>query len=247
MYKFADIHCHIIPYVDDGAYTMQEAVALLRLEYEQGTGVVCLTPHLRAGMFESSDEKVTEEYVKLRDLIEKENLPLTLYQSREYHFDKLFRTKLEQGSVRPLGNSKNLLVEFGGRHTGEAMIAAIQLVKSAGYEPVIAHVERYAPVQQDLSFAQVLVDNGAKLQINAGSVLGREGIRQKHLVAKLMKQDLVCAIGSDAHDCNVRTPDLGKCAEYLEKKMSREYADRLLRTGPLDILQHKDFPSEQRN
>ncbi len=247
MFKLADIHCHIIPYVDDGAYTIQEAEALVRMEIEQGVDVICFTPHLRAGMFESSDEKVQAEFVRLEELVKENGLPLTVYQSREYHFDKLFRSSLEQRKIRPLGNGNTVLIEFGSRHTREAMLDAVDLVKSAGFQPLIAHVERYFPVQQDLSFAKELVDSGAQLQIKAGSVLGKEGMRQKHLVMKLMKQDLVTVIGSDAHDTKVRTPDLLKCAQVLEKKISREYVDRVLRSNPLAILQHTDSSSEQKN
>lgn len=234
--ELTDLHCHIVPYVDDGAYTMEEAAALLRMEAEQGVRTICLTPHLRAGMFESSDEKILDQFEKLCAFVEKENLPLTLFHSREYHFDRLFRKRLEEGNVRPLGKKNYLLVEFGGRHSAQDMLSAVELVKAAGFYPLIAHVERYAPIAQDLNLASRLVEAGACLQINAGSVLGREGMKQKHLCAKLMKLDLVTAVGSDAHDTKIRRPELDACAAYLEKKIGRDYASRVLCSNPHDIL-----------
>lgn len=235
--ELADIHCHLMPYVDDGAYDEAESLALLKLEAAQGVRTICLTPHLRAGMFESSDEAIERQFALVQELVREAALPLRLYHSREYHFDRLFRSRLERGDLRPLGAGSCLLVEFGGRHSAEDMLDAVALVRDAGWRPLIAHVERYGPTQQDWTFAYELREAGALLQVNAGSVLGREGRRQKQLTKRLLQKELVSVIASDAHDVRVRTPELGLCARHIEKKFGRETAQRLLCDGPKAILQ----------
>ena len=140
-FELADIHCHLMPYVDDGAYDEEESLELLKLEAAQGVGSICLTPHLRAEMFESSDETVAEHFALVQRLVEEAALALRLYYSREYHFDRIFRSRLESGNRRPLGQGKHLLVEFGGRHSAADMLEAVASVQEAGWKPLIAHVE----------------------------------------------------------------------------------------------------------
>jgi len=234
--ELADIHCHLIPYVDDGAYDIDESRKLLKTEVEQGVRTICLTPHLRADMFETPEEEILRRFEQVRELVQEENLPLTLYHSREYHYDALFRQKLAEGAVRPLGEGNTLLVEFGRRHGEEEMLQAVETVLAAGFRPLIAHVERYRPTQNDWKFAYELIDAGAFLQINAGSVLGREGFHQKQLCKKLLQKELVAVIGSDAHDTRVRVPDLQDCRKILEKKYGPDTAKRLLSDKPLAIL-----------
>ena len=234
-FELADIHCHLMPYVDDGAYDEEESLELLKLEAAQGVRSICLTPHLRADMFESSDETVEEHFALVSRLVDEAGLSLRLFHSREYHFDRIFRSRLESGNLRPLGKGRHLLVEFGGRHSEADMLEAVTLVQEAGWKPIIAHVERYAPLQA-LSFADELRSSGAMLQVNAGSVLGREGLRQKQLTKRLLQKGLVDVIASDAHDVRIRTPELELCARQIEKKYGLGLARRLLCDTPNAIL-----------
>ena len=235
--ELADLHCHLMPYVDDGAYDRDECLALLQMEAEQGVRSICLTPHLRADMFETPDGEILRHFAEVQELAEEAALPLQLCHSREYHFDRIFRKLLLSGQLRPLGEGRTVLVEFGSRHSGEEILDAVKMVRDRDYVPLIAHVERYAPLQQEWGFAQALREQGALLQLNAGSVLGREGLRQRLLCKKLLQKDLVTAIASDAHDMKIRTPQLRQCAEHLESKFGLRAARKLLNGNPKAILE----------
>lgn len=239
-----DIHCHLLPYVDDGAYDEDECLELLRREADQGVRTICLTPHLRADMFESTDEEILERFALAQTLVREAELPLTLYHSREYHFDRILRGRLLTRDLRPLGRGNTLLLEFGGRDSEEEILDAVKLVRRAGYVPLIAHAERCLPLHQDWAFAHELQDAGALLQCNAGSVLGREGLRQKLLCRKLLQKNLVAVIASDAHDADVRVPELALCAELLESKYSRGLAQKLLCGNPTAILNGQNLRGE---
>ena len=85
--RMVDIHCHLLPYVDDGAEDLDEAVELLEEQHKQGVTTICFTPHLRTDMFESPDEKIIRQFERL-DRIQRENgFGMSLYLSREYHCD----------------------------------------------------------------------------------------------------------------------------------------------------------------
>lgn len=235
--ELVDLHCHLMPFVDDGAYNEEECLELLRREAAQGVRTICLTPHLRADMFETTDEEIIHHFALVRDLVREAELPLRLYHSREYHYDRIFRKRLQEGTLRPLGEGDTLLVEFGARVSEEELLEAIARVKSFGYVPMIAHVERTEPLQRDWAFARTLREAGALLQLNAGSVLGREGLRQKLLCRKLLQNDLPSVIASDAHDIRIRVPELDLCAQHLEAKYGRGLAKRLMNSKPIAILE----------
>ena len=101
-----------------------------------------------------------------------------------------------------------------------------------GYVPVLAHIERYEVIRKNFDLIEELGDMGCRMQVNAGSILGKDGFKIKRFCAKLMKYDLIDFIGSDAHDLAERAPLLGECAEYLQKKMGNEYAKKILCENP---------------
>ena len=229
----ADIHCHIVPYVDDGAAVLEEAIALLESQYLQGVRIVCATPHLRAGMFESSDEEIIRQFKRLKEMASEKFPDLSLFLSREYHCDKLLRDKLISNDLLPLGDG--LLIEFSSRHTEKQIHEYIRLVKDRGLVPVIAHVERY-PVIDSKAAVKALKELGARIQVNAGSVLGREGFRKRLFVRSLLKEKLVDVVASDCHDTENRPCELQAAYEWIRKKCGASYASDVLYRKPLEIL-----------
>lgn len=233
--KIIDIHCHILPYVDDGAANLEEALVLLRMEAQQGVTEICLTPHLRHKMFETPDEKIRDKFNQLRDAAWDERIPIQLHLSREYYFDEQFQKALKEKNVLPMG-SDILLTEFSYSSDAQALHAAANEILDAGYYPMFAHVERYKAFQDDPECGRPLVEMGVLLQMNADSILGLEGRKTRALAERLLKTGCIHVLASDAHDSENRIPNLKKCADYLEKKIGRAGTQRLLYDNPLAIL-----------
>ena len=235
MIRIADIHCHILPYVDDGAEQKEESMALLESQFQQGVRVVCLTPHLRKGMFETPDEEIFRQFEKMKQSAQVFNRRLHLYLSREYYCDSSFIQRVEEGEVIPMGNGSYLLTEFSTRYSKQEVYEFIKLIRKSGYRPLIAHVERF-PLLKDLNCVEKMIHLGAKIQVNAGSLLGREGIRQALWTRKLIKSHLVHVVASDAHDTENRPPELKKAAGYLQRIVGKEETINLLYENPITIL-----------
>ncbi len=233
--KLIDIHCHVLPYVDDGAADLEEALELLRTEAQQGVTRICLTPHLRHRMFESSDEKILEKFLQLQNAAREQDVPVKLHLSREYYFDDQFRKILREKKVIPMGGDI-LLTEFSYSSDYRILHAAAEEILSRGYFPLFAHVERYKAFQDDPECGEPLVEMGVMLQINADSIIGRDGRKTKHLCERLLKTGCIHVVASDAHDTENRIPNLRKCADYLEKKIGRAGTHRLVYENPLAIL-----------
>ena len=236
MINLVDLHCHILPYVDDGALRAEESQQLLEMLFLQGVRFLCATPHLRNRMFETPDQDIRVQFAELQNFAERQRYPVRLLLSREYHCDKLFEECLKAGTVLPIGAGNALLVEFSQRHDYEYILGWVKDLRRRGYQPLIAHLERYPAVEGDLDKVSNLIQNGAKIQMNADSVLGREGLRRAKWSKKLLKEALVHVIASDSHDPVDRPPELDACQRFLRKKVGDAYADALMRDNPMRIL-----------
>ena len=248
--NFADIHCHILPYVDDGALVFEVTKELLEDMFRQGVRYICCTPHLRKGMFETPDDEVIRQFERVRQYAaERYGAQLQLFLSREYHFDQLFREKLTKGEILPLGGNgyysfssialgapRRILLEFSRRHTPEDLEEAVRLTTTHGYSPVIAHVERYSKAVCDPKEIRKLADLGARIQLNASAVIGRGGFSENAVCKKLLKEGLAHVVASDAHDPEDRPSEMEKAAQHLTKKYGTSQAEALLYKNPLRML-----------
>lgn len=232
--RLADIHCHILPYVDDGAEHTEQMGLLLASAAEQGVETICATPHLRHGMFETPDEEIVRQYRRACRYIEERELPIRLFLSREYFCDDSFLRRLSENKLIFMGAGSTVLTEFSGRYSAEKIEGYLKKILDAGLTPLIAHVERYGSLSEDR--IRGFVEMGAKVQINAGSVLGREGHWQKKLCWSLLRHKLVCAVASDAHDPTYRPNELGLCARKIKQKLGQTRAQEVLWDGPMEIL-----------
>ena len=236
MTKIVDLHCHILPYVDDGALRCEESDELLEMLFQQGVRVLCATPHLHKGVIETTDEEIQAQFADLLKRADRLGERMTLLLSREYHCDDLFRERLEAGNVLCMGAGNTVLMEFSSRHTFEDILSWVEGVRQRGYSPLIAHIERYPALNGSPEKVSALIQSGAKIQMNAGSILGREGFRQALWSKRLLKKSLVHVVASDSHDPELRPPELDACMKVLRKIVGRDDAMALLRDNPIKIL-----------
>ena len=136
-----DIHCHILPYVDDGSDDEDETRDLIAMQSRQGVDRIIITPHLREGMFETSQRQVDMEFDRLREYTRTIPQGPHVYAGRENHCDHLFLHELRRGRAVTLAQSDYILIEFA-RHSRERIFKYTREVLEQGLIPVIAHVER---------------------------------------------------------------------------------------------------------
>ena len=229
----ADIHCHILHCVDDGASGMEEALELLHIEAEQGVGQIYLTPHLRHRMFESPDDEIIRRFKQLKERAA--DIPLGLHLSREYHFDKMLaRAIMDDRLMLMEGNT--LLTEFSYTDEFEFVTDAVMRLKKRGIQVLIAHAERCRALWKDTSKAAYLCDMGALLQANAASILGEDGRSERKCALQLLKEDLIYAVASDAHNTVDRLPNLDRAEQFITKKFGGQMAEKLLHTNPMKLI-----------
>ncbi|MCD7735803.1 MAG: capsular biosynthesis protein [Lachnospiraceae bacterium] len=230
-----DIHCHILPGVDDGANGMNEAYKLLRLEHQQGVRDIILTPHFRSGMFETDRDRIRERFRELAGNLKNVGIDVRLYLGCELHQCEDMIERLESDPAYTLAESDYVLTEFSEKDSAEQIERCITELLHHGYIPVIAHVERY-PAMCDIKQIRHIVEVGAYIQVNAGSLLGREGWHSRRFTGKLLSKGYIHFIGSDAHDLRRRTPCMDECEAFLVKKTGKANAEKLLMENPYKIL-----------
>ena len=224
---FVDLHTHILPGVDDGVQNLEDALAMLKMAQQQGTGTVVLTPHYRGAFRSNVRSKLEPMYQAFLEEAQKACPELSVYLGCEVSYERDISEKLAQGSVLSINGSRYVLLEFQqGVFRSGVMDGVLELL-NFGYVPIIAHVERYEVFYREPGLVQDLVDLGALVQLNADSVLGKMGFGTKWFCHKLMRQHLVHFIASDAHSLEGRPPELKQCFEKLAKKYGHAYA-RLL-------------------
>lgn len=235
MTGIADIHCHMIPGVDDGAADMETALQMLRMEYEQGVRRIIFTPHFRREYFETSRDMIKARFRELCEQVRMQGIGLELYLGCEFHRQSdMFELSDKERAYR-MADSDYILMEFSGADTADTVKRYVTEALIHGVRPVIAHAERY-PALRNVRLVRFLVDSGAYIQVNAGAILGNEGWSSRRFCKLLLREGLVHLIGSDAHDIKRRRPCMAQCVSYLERKFGADRAEQLMIDNPGRII-----------
>lgn len=238
---FTDIHCHVLPMVDDGAETVEMAINMLKVASEEGIHKIILTPHQKADRRCVTPEGIIRRMHLLQEEVDKRRIPITMYPGNEILYRHGLAELLEQGKIRTLADSHYVLVEFLPGEDYSYIRDALNRLTSFGYRPVAAHVERYLNVVKDLRRALALKeDTGCYFQVNSSGVLGEHGHGEKVITRKLLKEGLIDFVATDAHRSDgYRSPRLRNCADWMQKKMGKGCVDKLLIGNPEAVIEDK--------
>lgn len=230
-----DIHSHILPGVDDGAKSLDEALQMLEIAMQEGIEAMIATPHYEVGMKKGYVKKCLDVYAKLQENILTKELPIQLYLGNEIYYSESVLELLQKGEINTINSTPYVLVEFPIHIGQQSMERALNNLFYAGYWPIIAHAERYS-VLRDIDKVSNLVRSGVYIQVNADAILGEEGWTTKRFCRRLMKKGLMHIVATDAHRANRRKPIIKECLEYIEKKYGKDYRKQVSEDNPLKIL-----------
>jgi protein-tyrosine phosphatase len=234
--KLMDIHTHILPGADDGAKDMQEALSLVRLAWDNGTTGIVLTPHHR-GTFKNDPDSLRERFRLFQKAVHKEVPKMKLWLGCEIRYQSDIPQKIQQGALLTMCDSRYVLLEFASTAFRSHIVSAIRECEDIDKIPIIAHAERYDAFHQDASLVDEVLRMGARIQLNADSIMGKCGFRVKRLCHKLLKAKKVHFVASDAHDSKYRRPVLLPCYNRIRKKYGEEYAKQLFWYNPRTLIE----------
>jgi protein-tyrosine phosphatase len=218
-----DIHCHILPSLDDGSKDFAESIEMAKEAYSEGITTIIATPHHKNGSYENDAKTVNSAVDQLNKRLEKEKLPVTICQGQEIRiYGELIDDLLDQ-SILSLNGSKYILVEFPSDHVpryAEKLLFDIQL---KGYIPIIAHPERNREIMTNPHLLLNLVKKGAASQVTAASLAGKFGKKIKKFSLQLVESNLTHFMASDAHNRTNRNFQFENGLDVIKKEFGHDY------------------------
>lgn len=196
---FVDMHSHLLPGIDDGAKNIEESLALIKQLSSYGISNFRVSPHVLGGVWENSSSKIKETATYLKDELIKNNLEdIQLHAAAEYLMDPFFSDLLEKDDILPL-KDKYILVEMSFLNPPINLDEILFQIQLKGYQPVLAHPERYLFYHNDFSKYEKLINAGCKLQLNLFSLTGHYGKDTMKIAYKLLKNNMYTYVGTDIH------------------------------------------------
>ncbi|WP_342541379.1 CpsB/CapC family capsule biosynthesis tyrosine phosphatase [Heyndrickxia sp. FSL K6-6286] len=200
-----DIHCHILPYIDDGPKNYDEALDMAKGAVEAGITHLYATPHHFNGRFENQKDKIIENVAIFNDKLQKENIPLIIHLGQELRIHREIFLTYELDEILTLDNKgKYLLLELPSFEVPTYTHEVIYELLLKGITPIIVHPERNKGFIQDFDELIKIVQGGALTQITSGSLIGHFGKKVKSFSQKIIEQQLAHFIATDAHSTITR-------------------------------------------
>lgn len=234
----ADIHCHILPNLDDGARDKDMALEMLRQSYEEGIRLIVFTPHVRKPWLDVSEKQVQEVFEEIRREVQTEYPDLHCYLGSEVYFTRELYEE-HRNKIRRMNETDYLLVEFSTACTYADVEYAISRLLSDGYLPIIAHIERYAGLWSSRELLKRLKRMGAYLQVNAGTVDHPIDRQQRKQMEALLQEEMIDFVATDAHDLQRRKPLMQSCAQRIHLLCGEAYAKKVCYTNAVRLIEGK--------
>ena len=236
-----DIHSHILPGLDDGAKSMADSLAMLKIAAESGTTDIVATPHANS-KYSFSPDLIDR---KISELQAASPTP-RIHRGCDFH---LTVENIEDALAHPAKYTINgkgyLLVEFSDSLIPKTTDDIFDRLQGAGLIPVITHPERNAILKSRTDLLRLWVGNGCLVQITAQSLLGRFGRTARSFAVQLFQQNLVHFVASDAHDTKHRPPALKAAYDYVAKTWGKERAQTVFVTAPRAAILGEPFYADQ--
>lgn len=238
-----DIHCHIVPCVDDGSGSITDSVEMALLAAKNGTKAIIATPHCNMpGLFERYwSEEYTGKIKKLNAELKKRDIQLTVFPGQEIFAYGDIIPRLKNGELITLNNSRYVLVEFDFSVSEDQIYSVIGSLVSKDYIPIVAHPERYSMVYENPKSVEKMRSFGALIQVNAGSIVGELGLMSKRASGFILENRYADFVASDAHSQYYRTTDLSDAHEIVCGYYGYDYADLIFDTNPLNVINNKEI------
>lgn len=193
------MHSHLIPGIDDGAKTVEDSIKLIRQLTDLGYQKIITTPHIMGEYYPNTPERIKAGLSSVRKALKAAQIEIIIEVAAEYYLDDFFEDLLNAEAPLLTFSGNHLLVECSMLAESANLPEYIFQLKTRGYQPILAHPERYLYYADRLEVFQKIKDIGCSLQVNLLSLAGHYGPQQKKLGIKLLKMGIVDFLGTDLH------------------------------------------------
>lgn len=193
-----DLHSHLIPGIDDGAKNMKDSISLIQKLCALGYRRIITTPHVMADLYPNTPEDIQKGLAAVRSALSAQNIDIEIDAAAEYFIDEYFAALVEHDQLLTLPGNR-VLVEMSTLHAPSNLFNDLFRLQTKGYQPVLAHPERYVFLKEDFRQYTRLKDYGCEFQLNLLSITGYYGKPVRDIALKLLKNKMIDLLGTDMH------------------------------------------------
>ncbi len=219
--EFTDIHCHILPGLDDGARDEEESLAMIRMAVEEGVTRFIATPHYSRQFRNDCPERIREKChqieEKARETITKD---LEIFPGQEIFWEEEIPEKLDRGEILTLADSSYILMEYRPSVSYRTLLSSLRILRTGGYLPILAHAERYSILRKE--GLQELKKSGIYIQMNYASIGRNLFQKDERWCRKQLKEGYIDFLGTDMHNTKSRPPRIQEAMKWLIPHMDEE-------------------------
>lgn len=234
-----DLHCHILPGVDDGSPDLEQSHAMARMAVEEGVTVQACTPHMFPGVYNNRGDDVRRRVAALQVALNDSGVPLKLVTGADVHITPDLVSKLKSGEALSLNDTRYVLIETPHHVLPPRVEDYFFNLLSAGFVPILTHPERMSWIDRNFDVVQRLVRAGALMQLTAGALTGGFGKRPKYWSERMLDERMIHIVATDAHDTKRRPPRLQEAIRALVERVGAEETRNLVLERPRSILENR--------
>lgn len=235
-----DLHCHLLPGIDDGAQTLDESLELARLAVADGIKHTVCTPHINIGRFDNDISTISVAFEQLQQALVEQDIPLTISMAAEVRISPEMMFLIEKNKIPFVGiwqGKKVLLLEMPHSHIPPGSDKLVKWLLSRDILPMIAHPERNRDVQKNPALLRPFVQMGCLFQLTASSLTGAFGETSQTIAIDLLKEGKATVIATDAHNVKRRPPFLQEGVDAAAKVIGLDAATKLVLDNPLAMIE----------
>ena len=216
--EMVDIHCHILPGVDDGAKTNEDSLQMAKEASSEGIRTIIATPHHKNNQYENEKDSIINKVSELNTFLESEGVPVKILPGQEIRiYGEILDDYRAGGRILPLAETNYVFIEFPSSNVPRYAERLFYELQTEGLRPILVHPERNAEIIENPNLLYNLVNNGVLTQTTAGSITGYFGKKIKKFSQQLIEANLTHFIASDAHNVHNRTFKMVEAFETVEK------------------------------
>lgn len=225
--KIIDIHCHVLPGLDDGASDFKESQKMLQMAYDQGVCSAIATPHYSVQFRNDTPELIIQKCAELQQWAKRElDKDFQIYPGQEIFSSHYIIEKLSRGELLTMADSDCVLLEFLPSVPFSSLYKTVRELAMSPYRPILAHIERYQELRKKGNVEE-LIRIGALMQMNYRPVGGKWYGETTRWCRKMLLEGNVHFLGTDMHDTEQRYPKTKEAIQWMEKNLDEEYLDEI--------------------
>lgn len=237
-----DLHCHILPNVDDGAKSIDESIEMAKIAERDGITKIVATPHFNDYYYSLNREEIKNKISYLQKVFEERGIKIELFIGAEYYLNPSMSLRIsEEVLITVNNNERYCLIEFPFRDLPSYVENFILQIMISGITPVLMHPERNEVIIKKPERLETFVKKGVIVAINGGSLLGEHGSGSRKTAEKLLKMGLVHILASDAHSVDSRPPKLSGAFRKAKEIIGEDKALKMVKCFPETIIKGDNF------